>query len=106
MNDFAFDRLVVELNASRLRDGVGALIEELDALPARELVLDLQHVPDDLLLRTAAVVRFLGVRRRVRIAGARARQVRELTWLGIEPDSILIGLADDARPRRNEPPPP
>ena len=89
MDDFSFERLVIELTASRLRDGVGDLIEELDTLPARELVLDLQGVPDDLLLR--AMVRYLGVKRRVRIAGARARQVRALTWLGIRPDDILIG---------------
>ena len=91
MNDFSFDRLVVELSASRLRDGVGDLIEELDALPARELVLDVQAVPDDLLSRAAAVLRFLGVKRRVKIAGTRARQFRTLTWLGIPRDDILIG---------------
>jgi hypothetical protein len=91
MTEYAFDRFIVELSASRLREAIGTLIEELDALPARELVLDLQRVPDELLVHAVAVIRFLGVKRRVKIAGARARQVRELTWLGIEPDAILIG---------------
>jgi hypothetical protein len=91
MDEYAFDRLIVELTASRLRDGIGTLVEELDAVPARELVLDLHMVPDELLMRAVAVIRFLGVKRRVKIAGARARQVRELTWLGVEPDAILIG---------------
>jgi hypothetical protein len=97
MGEYAFDRLIIELPASRLRDGVGTLVEELDAVPARELVLDLQRVPDELLLRAVAVMRFLGVKRRVKIAGVRARQVRELTWLGIEPDAILIGTWPTSR---------
>jgi len=60
----SFDRLVLDLRDAQLRGSAAIrLLEELDALPARELVLDLHQVADDLLPKVAAVARFLGVNR-------------------------------------------
>src|SRR5438128_1246023 len=88
----SFERLVFDLRDAHLRgSGVIRLLEELDALPAIELVLDLHQVADDLLPRVAAVARYLGVKRPVKIAGLRGQQIHEITALGIEPQAILIG---------------
>jgi len=88
----SFDRLVLDLRDAQLRgSAVIRLLEELDALPARHLVLDLHQVADDLLPRVAAVARFLGVKRRVKIAGLRRKQIHEMTALGIELQAIVIG---------------
>ena len=92
MDKTSFDRLVLDLRDAQLRgSAVIRLLEELDALPARELVLDLHHVADDLLSRVAAVARFLGVNKRVRIAGLRGKQIHEMTALGIELQAVVIG---------------
>ena len=92
MNKNSFDRLVFELRDAQLRGGlVIRLLDELDDLPVQELVLDLHQVGEDLLARVAAVARFLGTKRRVKIAGLRADQIHEMTGLGIELQSIVIG---------------
>jgi len=99
----SFDRLVLDLRDAQLRgSAVIRLLEELDALPARELVLDLHHVADDLLSRVAAVARFLGVNKRVRIAGLRGKQIHEMTALGIELQAIVIGHWPRRLPDRPE----
>ena len=53
-----FDTLVVDITDERLRDG-GAVeyLRELDGLPARQIVLQLDHVSDDLLPKVSAFVR-------------------------------------------------
>jgi len=87
-----FDRLVLDLRDAQLRgSAVIRLLQELDALPARELVLDLHQVADDVLPRVAALARFLGVKRRVKVAGLRGTQIHEMTALGIELQAIVIG---------------
>ena len=92
MDKTSFERLVFDLRDAHLRgSGVIRLLEELDALPAIELVLDLHQVADDLLPRVAAVARYLGVKRPVKIAGLRGKQIHEITALGIEPQAIVIG---------------
>jgi hypothetical protein len=92
MEGESFGRVVYELSDADLRGGsVTELLAELDSLTARELILDFQAVSDELLPRVVAVVRLLGTNKRVRLAGARARQLRELARLGIEPEAILIG---------------
>jgi hypothetical protein len=96
-------RVVYQLSDADLRGGrVIDLLGELDPLTARELILDFQAVSDELLPRVVAVARFLGTNKRVRLAGARARQLRELARLGIEPEAILIGHWP---PPRTGPPP-
>jgi hypothetical protein len=88
----SFDRLVFQLRDAQLRGTVVIrLLDELDDLPVQELVLDLHQVGDDLLPRVAAVARFLNTKRRVRIAGLRGDQIREITGLGIESQEIVIG---------------
>jgi hypothetical protein len=67
------------------------LLDDLDDLPVQELVLDLHQVGDDLLPRVAAVARFLSTKRRVKIAGLRGDQIREITGLGIDSQAIVIG---------------
>ena len=92
MDTTSFDRLVFELRDAQLRGSlVIRLLDELDDLPVHELVLDLHHVGGDLLPRVAAVARFLGTKRSVKIAGLRADQIHEMTGLGIELQSIVIG---------------
>ena len=88
----SFDRLVFDLRDAQLRgSALIPLLEELHALPARELILDLHQVADDLLSEVAALARFLGVKRRVRIAGLRGDQIHEMTAFGIQLQSIVIG---------------
>jgi hypothetical protein len=88
----SFERLVFTLRDAQLRGGLLLqLLDELDDLPVQELVLDLHHVGDDLLPRVAAVARFLGTKRRVKIAGLRGDQIQEMTGLGIELQAIVIG---------------
>ena len=92
MDKNSFDRLVFKLRDAQLRGGLLLqLLDELDDLPVQELVLDLHHVGDDLLPRVAAVARFLGTKRRVKIAGLRGDQICEMTGLGIELQAIVIG---------------
>ena len=92
MDKTTFDRLVLDLRDAQLRgSAVIRLLQELDALPARELVLDLHQVADDVLPRVAALARFLGVKRRVKVAGLRGTQIHEMTALGIELQAIVIG---------------
>lgn len=92
MDRSSFDRLVFQLRDAQLRGTVVIrLLDELDDLPVQELVLDLHQVGDDLLPRVAAVARFLNTKRRVRIAGLRGDQIREITGLGIESQEIVIG---------------
>lgn len=92
MDKTSFDRLVVDLRDAQLRGKeVIRLLEELDALSARELILDLQRISDDLIPQVAALARFLGVKRNVKIAGLRANQIPEMTAFGIELQAIVIG---------------
>ena len=92
MEKTSFDRLVVDLRDAQLRGNeVIRLLEELDALSAGELILDLHRVSDDLVPRVAALARFLGVKRSVKIAGLRANQIEEMTAFGIELDAIVVG---------------
>jgi hypothetical protein len=61
----SFDRLVVDLRDAQLRGSeVIRLLEELDALSAGELILDLHRVSDDLVLiaRGSAVQRLATLR--------------------------------------------
>jgi len=88
----ALRRLVLDLRDAQLRGiGVIRLLEDLDGFPAREVILDLYRVSDDLLPRVAALARFLGVKGRVKIAGLRGNQIHEMVALGIEPQAIVIG---------------
>ncbi len=92
MDTNSFDRLVFELRDAQLRGSlIIRLLDELDDLPVRELVLDLHQVGNDLLPRVAAVARFLGTQRVVKIAGLRGDQIHEMTGLGIEPQAVVIG---------------
>jgi hypothetical protein len=64
---------------------------ELDGLPARQIVLQLDHVSDDLLPRVAAFVRYLGTEREVAICGVAPGQIARLSSLGIDANSLLVG---------------
>ena len=87
-----FDTLVVDLNDERLR-GSDALdyLQELDAIPARQIVLQLEQVSDETLPRVAAFMRYLGTRRSVALCGIRAGQVAQLKSLGIDANDLLVG---------------
>jgi hypothetical protein len=88
----ALRRLVLDLRDAQLRGiGVVRLLEDLDGFPAREVILDLYRVSDDLLPRVAALALFLGAKGRVKIAGLRGHQIHEMVALGIEPQAIVIG---------------
>jgi hypothetical protein len=88
----SFDRLIVDLRDAHLRGNeVIRLLEKLDGHSACELILDLHRVSDDLVPRVAALARFLGVKRTVKIAGLRANQIREMTAFGIELQAIVVG---------------
>jgi hypothetical protein len=88
----SFGLLVVSVPDARLQE-TNALdyLQELDAIPAREIVLELEHVRDDLLPRVAAFVKYLGTRRPVRVCGLLQQQIDRLQLLGIEPDLLSAG---------------
>jgi hypothetical protein len=87
-----FGLLVVNVPDERLQEASALdYLQELDSIPAREIVLELQHVRDDLLPRVAAFVKYLGTRRPVRVCGLAPRQIDRLQLLGIEPDLLSVG---------------
>jgi hypothetical protein len=87
-----FDTLVVGISDERLcRSDVFDYLQELDAIPARQIVLQLEHVSDDVLPRVAAFARYLGTRRSVALCGVRAGQVARLKSLGIDSNDLLVG---------------
>jgi hypothetical protein len=87
-----FDTLVVDVNDERLRgDDVFEYLQELDEIPAKQIVLQLEQVSDESLPRVAAFMRYLGTRRPVALCGVRAGQAAVLKSLGIDANDLLIG---------------
>lgn len=87
-----FDTLVVDITDERLRDGRAVeYLRELDRLPARQIILQLDYVSDDLLPKVAAFVRYLATNRQVAICGVVPGQIARLTSLGIAADDLLMG---------------
>jgi hypothetical protein len=87
-----FDTLVVDITDERLR-GPDAFeyLRELDEVPARQIILQLERVSDEVLPRVAAFMRYLGTRRAVALCGARPGQIAVLKSLGIDGNDLLVG---------------
>ena len=87
-----FDTLVVGINDERLcSSDAFDYLQELDAIPATQIVLQLEQVSDGVLPRVAAFARYLGTRRSVALCGVRAGQVVRLKSLGIDSNDLLVG---------------
>src|SRR3954454_21189900 len=87
-----FDTLVVDITEHRLRSpDAREYLRELDDLPARHIVLQLDGVSDEALPRVAAFVRYLGTRRPVALSGVLPGQIARLTSLGIDAADLLVG---------------
>ena len=87
-----FDTLVVDVTEERLRrSDAFEYLRELDAIPARRIVLQVEQVSDDVLPRVAAFVRYLGTRRPIALFGVTPEQVWQLTSLGVDADDLVVG---------------
>ncbi|HEX4384497.1 MAG TPA: hypothetical protein VH083_16160 [Myxococcales bacterium] len=88
----SFGLLVVDVPEDRFRGREAPdYLQELDSIPARELVLEFRRMEDELLPRVAAFVKYLGVKRSVHVCGLAANQIDRLQLMGVDGALLLPG---------------